>query len=147
MRCEAGIAESGAKLARGALADTCVQDCMSAKLFDAGLQYFAVESLRLKDCEVLACMGYLLDSIGATGANLEILWSLGCLINGLKQPFIAGADWNMEPQDLAETGFLELTRSHIDTATNLTHTVTMGGLGQQTTLAAHVHPESDNGPA
>ena len=126
MRCEPGILESsGARAARGALADTCVQDCMSSKLFDAGLQYFAVERLRLQDCEVLFCMGYLLDSIGATGANLEILWALGCLVNGLKQPFVAGADWNMEPHELAATGRPARIGATIVTP-NVRHTCTAG---------------------
>ena len=50
---------------------------------------------------------YLRDSEGASPANLAILEALAGALEALRRPWIIVGNWNLTPQELADTGWLE----------------------------------------
>ena len=52
------------------------------------------------DLVVVVVSLYLEHSVKVTGMNVDILGELQTFLNELSEPFIVGADWNMEPQTL-----------------------------------------------
>ena len=49
---------------------------------------------------------YLVTGIGLAGQNLEILDELAIFLNAVGKPFVVLADWNFNPGDLKESGWL-----------------------------------------
>ena len=55
---------------------------------------------------------YLIDSIGVDG-NRDALSALGRELRKLQCPWIVGGDWNIDPEELFDSGFIELMRGSI----------------------------------
>jgi len=51
---------------------------------------------------------YMKDSVGVAGENLEILQELSCVIKTLRGPWVAGGDWNVDPDALIRSKWPEL---------------------------------------
>ena len=84
--------------------------------------YFVAEGIRFRGADIIFISGYLINSIGPTGRNLELLYDLTAFLKGMGWPFIVGADWNMEPADLAHTGLLQRLRAHVVTPEGVDYT-------------------------
>ena len=56
---------------------------------------------------------YLRDSEGLSEANLAILTQLAALLRSLSGPWVVGGDWNIQPQQLQESRWLDLVRGTI----------------------------------
>eukprot|EP00973_Karenia_brevis_P053662 7455265-Karenia_brevis.AAC.1 len=60
---------------------------------------------------------YLHDSEGPGPQNHQLLMKMAAFIKAVGRPFIAGGDWNMGPDALRSTGWLDLVNASI-VATN-----------------------------
>eukprot|EP00959_Pyramimonas_sp_CCMP1952_P162737 3402146-Pyramimonas_sp.AAC.1 len=56
---------------------------------------------------------YGVDSIGPKGENLELLEFLSALLGAQRFPFLLGGDWNLEPEEIMELGWLDLATATI----------------------------------
>ena len=62
------------------------------------------------DIELIAVSIYMWVGVGASGPNLELMGDISKTLLGLCKPFIIFGDWNMEIDELKETGWLKHIR-------------------------------------
>ena len=62
---------------------------------------------------IVAISLYLQDSLGPTGDNWDVLIKVAEILNRLRVPWIVGADWNMTPASLKESGWVTLVNGVI----------------------------------
>ena len=63
--------------------------------------------MRLRHTTIILVMAYLWPGLGMARENMIILDQLSTLLRKFKLPFIFGADWNVTPQELCNTGWVE----------------------------------------
>ena len=78
--------------------------------------------LYFKFAELLMLAAYFVDGIGLTGENMCRLQQVDRVTACGKTPFILSADFNMEPSELAQSGWLERVKAQIVVPANSTHT-------------------------
>lgn len=79
------------------------------------------------DSLVMMC-GYCRPSIGFAGPNRERLQSWAAFLATLTVPWILFADWNMEPEELRSSGWLQTLGIEVDILSpNIAETSTAGG--------------------
>ena len=79
------------------------------------------------DSLVMMC-GYCRPSIGFAGANRERLQSWAAFLATLTVPWVLFADWNMEPEALRASGWLQTLGTEVDSlCPNIAETSTAGG--------------------
>ena len=91
---------------------------------------WALAHLRLKGASVVLGAAYLCTGIEASGENLEVLGQLGEALSAIGLPFLIGADWNMEPVALAETGWLGRLRAAVVRLPGVQVTCSSGNKGR-----------------
>lgn len=73
--------------------------------------------------------GYCRPSIGFAGANRDRLQSWAAFLATLTVPWILFADWNMEPEELRSSGWLQTLVTEVDILSpNIEETSTAGGV-------------------
>ena len=75
--------------------------------------------IKLFDVAVLFVGIYLDSSVGVTGNNLKKLKTLAALTAGFMGPWMAVGDWNAEPAELRDSGWLEILQASVRTPTNI----------------------------
>ena len=86
----------------------------------------AFAELSLPGLKITVAALYLWVGVGPAGANLELLADVARILQGNGQPFLAFADWNLEPQDLRDTGWLAHVGADIVPQPSLQGTCTAG---------------------
>ena len=82
--------------------------------------------VKLKGVSVLFIAAYLTSGDGAAGPNIKKLAGLMDLILEMQLPFILMADWNMEPKELKETGFIGKVGAEVVLPHSVSHTCSSG---------------------
>ena len=75
---------------------------------------------------IMLMVAYLEASIGATGANLVRLYAMAAYIQARRKLTLCAADWNLTPEELAGTDFLEMTGMSVLVPVDLEATCTSG---------------------
>eukprot|EP00959_Pyramimonas_sp_CCMP1952_P081047 1693389-Pyramimonas_sp.AAC.1 len=78
--------------------------------------------MRLRSCTIAVGVMYLVPSIGVSGANASRLRSLAEFVNTLAILWVLMGGFNMSPDLLQESGFLELVRARTVVPGNVTFT-------------------------
>ena len=83
-------------------------------------------SWRLQGRNLVPIITYLTASIGYTGSNVTKLNNIGSFLNALKDVWILAGDFNMPPEQLAKSGWLEKVGGKIIVPHNVEFTCTAG---------------------
>ena len=96
--------------------------------------------LKLRGVTVLYTASYLTSGIGAGGTNVKKLASMMKKILELGLPFIIMADWNMQPDELRETGFLQQTGGEVIVPQGVRSTCNSGRLLEFAVVRTRLRP-------
>ena len=88
-------------------------------------EFYAFVALRTRGLTVLVGGAYLLHSQGPSFDNLQRLAIIGNFLAQVSCPFILAGDWQMEPHELASTGFPRRIGATL-VAPRVSHTCTSG---------------------
>ncbi|CAK0794824.1 unnamed protein product, partial [Prorocentrum cordatum] len=72
---------------------------------DDPLLGFAPLVLHMKQGNLVVVMSYMFPGLGVRGANRCRFAALGAFLMGLADPWVVLADWNLSPNEMAETSF------------------------------------------
>ena len=87
---------------------------------------FTPVSWRLKGRNLVLAMCYLSTTIGYTGDNVKKLNLIGSFLKSLKDLWVLAGDFNMTPEQLVKTGWLDKVNGVIIPPFNVDHTCTAG---------------------